>query len=203
MRHTNFRSFILPLSGFIVFATVLSCYLVGVSSSQSYYREVTVIFPLLLLFHDAVFRFASFALLILLGTLMWIIGKNKSIKIYAVVLMTLTVILASAILWQNFISPNEEFRDRTEFQGSLYYLTVIFGYVLGHDCDITAYVIYKCDSLGLICKSYNTPYLDSYPDTRCSGNLTKSETTNFIVDSVSNDLFVQIGNKKLRVEAKY
>ncbi|MBZ0282524.1 MAG: hypothetical protein K8L97_17420 [Anaerolineae bacterium] len=105
--------------------------------------------------------------------------------------------LLIAVGWHFFTTPQQEYRNQTRFKDHVYYLNVSFGYVLGHDCNLTAYIVYQCDSLGVMCQSFTTPYLDSYPLTGCSGQLTTNEETRFFVDT--DILYVQIGAEKFRV----
>lgn len=167
----------------------------GLNGAEPYYRDNTVIYPLLEFFHN---RFSSY-----IPAALWIVNLGMAIHLrrtkrarWHVLLSEVSFLLFVNIGWQHFAQPNLEIFDQITHDESTYKLAWFSSYALGDDCEMLVFAVYQCDLEGILCTPYSTPYLSTYRDNACAGSVELSDNASFFV--AENVLWVQIGQQKIR-----
>lgn len=168
----------------------------GLNGTEPYYRDNTVIYPLLEFFHN---RFSSY-----IPAVLWLVNLGTAIHLrrtkrakWHVLLSVMSFLLFINIGWQHFAQSNLETFDQITHEDSMYKLARFSSYALGDDCEMLVFVVYQCDLEGILCTPYSTPYLSTYRDNACAGSVEPSDNASFFV--TEEDLWVQIGEQKIWV----
>jgi hypothetical protein len=174
-------------------------YLAGLtlySASYPYHYLGNLLYPWFIIYNHWLFGFIIFTLaaisLIKLFRSLSLHPKRRDLFLVTIALAIAVWLCASATLGRSF-APSVTHITSSEFNGNVYQLALSYGSSSDLDTLLAVYIVYQCDSLGLICHRYYCPYYESLwgePPPNVSG---------FSVDASRKTLSIQIGEKKSEV----
>lgn len=124
-----------------------------------YRNSDQIIYPLLFIVRNRISQFAIYFILMAVIILGIVRAKLKGIQL--VILVGLLILLSFYLIGNFLFVPDFTHIDSARYDQNVYYLTFSKGLDPVNDMAIFFYLVYECDSLGLICTNIDTPFCET------------------------------------------
>lgn len=196
MQKARLLSGLLVLGVVLLVADLLLTFATALLAGDHYTHNETFIYPLLLHYYDGNYpALEYYVATVAIVAILFSAYHHPNKKLMERVLWLLALPLLCMCLyagWMSFGSLRRPFShlDSVQFRGHTYQLAAAACYEMDSTCSPTAYLIFKCDNLGLICDLWYVPPTTDGGDIR-NGTL--------MVNPADNILEAQIGSEKFRI----
>lgn len=119
---------------------------------------------------------------------------NESNRFLGVAAILWNLALLPIIFITAVVNPKLEYRNQIDFEGHRYYLTGIFRTSAETYSNLTAFVVYQCDSFGFVCHIHDPLYNSTLLFDEDEATLSSEDAAIFVVRD--GELYAEIGSQE-------